>query len=100
MENGNVPYVVYESACARAERTQRHLVVALILTILLVFASNAIWLYAWVQYDYVGEDTRIEVSSDKGLSNVNIDGEQGDLTNEQDSCYEDEACENEEERAQ
>lgn len=52
-----VPYIVHESAMARNERTVKRLVVALIVAILLIFASNAAWLYAWCQYDYTSEET-------------------------------------------
>lgn len=50
-----VPYVVHEGCLTRDERIIKKLVVALILTIVLMFASNGIWLYAWMQYDYKGE---------------------------------------------
>lgn len=52
-----VPYIVHESAMARNERTVKRLVVALIVAISLIFASNAAWLYAWCQYDYTSEET-------------------------------------------
>ena len=37
-----VPYIVHESAQARNERTVKRLVIALIIAIALIFASNAI----------------------------------------------------------
>lgn len=52
-----VPYIVHESAMARQERHIKRLVIALIVAIALIFASNAAWLYAWCQYDYSGEET-------------------------------------------
>lgn len=52
-----VPYIVHESAMARNERTVKRLVVALIVAISLIFASNAAWLSAWCQYDYTSEET-------------------------------------------
>ena len=76
----NIPYVVYESAEARSERTIKRLIVALMVSVLLLFASNIAWLYAWNQYDYTSED--ITYSQDgKGLNNINT-GTQGDITNE------------------
>ena len=57
MENTSVPYIVYESALARSERHLKRLVIALVIAIVLIFASNAAWLWAWVQYDYSGEET-------------------------------------------
>ena len=48
----NVPYIVHESAEARHERTEKRMIVALIMAIVLLFVSNAVWLWAWMQYDY------------------------------------------------
>lgn len=50
-----VPYIVHETALARMERHARRIWIALIIAICMVFASNAIWLYAWTQYDYTGQ---------------------------------------------
>lgn len=52
-----VPYIVHESAMARNERTIKRLVVALIVAVALIFASNAAWLYVWQLYDYASEET-------------------------------------------
>lgn len=51
-EKNTVPYLIHEGCLARDERVIKRLVIALILTIVLMFASNGIWLYAWMQYDY------------------------------------------------
>jgi hypothetical protein len=65
----SVPFVVHESAQARNERTVKRLVIALIVAIALIFASNAAWLYAWMQYDYTGEETVTEYTQDgEGLN--------------------------------
>lgn len=74
MDNLNVPYIVYESAMTRSERHIRRLVIALVITIALMFASNALWLYSWMQYDYVSEDTDTEIvttvdSEGEGIAN-------------------------------
>lgn len=70
-----VPYILFESAQARAERTIKRLIIALIMTILLVFLSNAVWLYEWNQYDYEG----VSYTQDgEGLNSINF-GRQGDL---------------------
>jgi len=66
----SVPYIVYESAQIRMERTNKRLLIALILAIILIFASNAVWLYAWMQYDYYdGEETTIDVDAKDGTAN-------------------------------
>ena len=47
MENNNtVPYVVYEATCARHCINMKRLVVALIVSVALMFASNVAWLIA------------------------------------------------------
>lgn len=68
-----VPYIVHESAMARNERSVKRLVIALIVAIALIFASNAIWLYAWQSYDYVSEDSEITYQQDG--QGVNIIGD-------------------------
>lgn len=86
-----VPYIVYESAQVRSERSHKRLVVALIVAIVLMFASNAFWLYEWTQYDYAGVETTIEQDGE-GINNINR-GIQGGLINgaednNEDSCEE------------
>ena len=77
----DVPYIVYESAQTRMERTNKRLVVALILAIILIFASNMIWLHAWCQYDYESEEVATTYQQDgEGYNNINT-GEQGDVNN-------------------
>lgn len=73
MEENNikdVPYIVYESAQSRHERTVKRLIIVIILTICMLFASNAIWLYAWTQYDYVDGEVQ-EVTFDSGDNGTN-----------------------------
>ena len=55
--NTNVPYIVFEGEQARSERQIKRLFIALVITIVLLFASNAFWLYEWTQYDYVPTET-------------------------------------------
>lgn len=57
---GPVPYIVYEAAQVRNERTIKRLVVALIIAIMMIFVSHACWLWAWMQYDYSGEETVVQ----------------------------------------
>jgi hypothetical protein len=53
---GSIPGNVFYEMEARNERTIRRLIVAVVLAVILMFASNALWLYAWQQYDYTGTD--------------------------------------------
>ncbi len=74
MESKTVPYLVHEGCLARDERVIKRLVIALVLTIVLMFASNGIWLYAWMQYDYV-EETTSETTTTTTTTNTTQDGE-------------------------
>lgn len=81
-ERNVVPYIVYEGERARNERHVKRLIVALVVTILLLFASNALWLYCWMQYDYVGEvdaTQQIDVDAKDGVANYI--GNDGDIVN-------------------
>lgn len=75
----DVPYLVYEGQMARNERVIKRLIIALIVAIVLVFASNAVWLYAWCQYDYTSDMSTIEVDGKDGIANYI--GNDGDITN-------------------
>ena len=72
----NVPYIVHEAAMARNERNVKRIVVALVAAIALLFASNALWLWAWMQYDYES----YEITAD-GDSNANYIGQDGNIYN-------------------
>ena len=72
----DVPYIVYEGEQARNERHIKRLWVALIVAIIALFASNALWLYAWCQYDFES----YEVSTECG-GNANYIGEDGVIIN-------------------
>lgn len=87
MERNNkpesVPYIVFESAQARSERTIKRLIIALIVSIVLLFASNAIWVYEWTQYDYTSETTETVYTQDgEGL---NIIGDSNHVAKQTDS---------------
>ena len=53
----SVPYVVHESAMARAEREKKRLWVALIISWIAVVLVVGIASYERLQYDYVSEET-------------------------------------------
>lgn len=78
--DNRVPFIVYEGTVARFERTIKRLIVLVGITILLLFASNAIWLYVWNQYDY--EDVSIENQDD---GNANYIGANGYINNAENS---------------
>lgn len=77
-EPKDVPYIVYEGTTARFERTVRRLILALIVTIAMLFISNVLWLYAWNQYDY----SQVVVdSNDGGNANYLEAGLNGTINN-------------------
>lgn len=72
----DVPYIVYESAQVRAERTIKRLTVALIISIFLIFVSHAAWLFFISQYEFESYD----LSTDGG-GNASYIGQDGDIYN-------------------
>lgn len=72
-----VPYIVHESIVARFERQAKRLWFAIILAVIMVFASNAIWLYAWMQYDYSSE----EIVYQQDGEGTNIIGDSNEVDN-------------------
>lgn len=83
MNNDNekaVPYIVYEGEQARNERHIKRLVIALIVAVVLIFASNLAWLIAWCQYDYGSQETVVELDGTSG-GNANYIGNDGDIVN-------------------
>jgi hypothetical protein len=74
----DIPFYAYEYTMASFERTIKRLVVALILTIVFLFATNVIWLYEWNQYDYA--DVTVD-SQDGGNANYLNAGANGAIRN-------------------
>lgn len=68
-----VPYIVYEGSQVRHERTVKRLIIVIILLAVMVFATNALWLYVWNQYEYVDEGIDIDLQGDDG-GNANFIG--------------------------
>ena len=71
----NVPYIVHETAMARNERNVKRLVVALIIAIVLAFATNVGWLIYESQYETV------DYSYDQDGEGTNIIGDGNDVNN-------------------
>lgn len=81
-----IPYIVFESVLTRYERTIRNLIIVVIVTIVLLFSSNAIWVYQWTQYDYSSEESTIDVDAKDGTANYI--GNDGDINNGEDKSNE------------
>ncbi len=65
-----IPYVVFRDLQTHNRWVVKGLVVALVITIILLFASNTVWLVFWNQYDLTTEDTVTTVDSEgDGIAN-------------------------------
>lgn len=73
-----VPYIVHEATQARAERTIRRLIIALITSIILLFATNVLWIWNNSQYDFVDSEVNVDT---EGEGNANYIGQDGDVYN-------------------
>lgn len=69
-----VPFAVHESAMARAERTSRRLWILLIVLVVLLVGSNALW----ILYESQFEDVSVEQEVDTGEGDAFVVGN-GDL---------------------
>ncbi len=77
-----IPYIAHESAMARNERHIKRLIFALVLTVVLLFASNCVWLVYLYQYDFGTETETYSVDLDTGEGgNANYIGQDGDIIN-------------------
>ena len=69
-----VPYIVHESAMARQERTVKRLWIILLVTIVLLVGTNALWVY--YESQFTDETWTYEATTDGGGTAVaNGDGE-------------------------
>lgn len=80
LDHRDVPYLIYEATQARNERTIKKLIIVVVIAITLMFASNAVWLWAWSQYDYSSNDTSYWQDGE-GINAINTKVN-GDMLNE------------------
>lgn len=71
-----MPFIVHEAAMARAERHIKRLWIALIIAIIVIFATNGCWLLFINEYNFES----YELSTDGG-GNANFIGNDGDIYN-------------------
>lgn len=79
-DTSTISFAAFEECERRHERRERRYIIAIIIAILLVFLSNAMWLLAWTQYDYSGEEIIVEQDATDG-GNANYIGNNGDINN-------------------
>lgn len=77
----SVPYWAYEGAITRCERIIKRLIIALIVSIIAIVATNAIWLYEWSQYDYTSDMSAETISIDSKDGIANYIGNDGSISN-------------------
>lgn len=88
-ENMSVPYIVYEGAQARQERTIKRLIVVIIIIVTMLFASNAIWMYFWNQYDTISYDYQQDGRGVNIIGNKNeVDQNGAEIEDESESSEE------------
>ena len=82
MENNNdniiMSRLAFERMQSKDEKNERWRNLIIVLLIVLLVVTNAMWLWAWNQYDYVDDYTSVE--ADDG-SNANYIGHNGDINN-------------------
>lgn len=76
-EKNCVPYIVYEGEQVRNERHIRRLVIALVVTILLLFASNALWIWYMSgfdieTYDYTQDGVGVNIIGSENGVDYNV----------------------------
>jgi len=85
MENNNdniiMSRIAFERMQSKDERNDRWRNITIIVLIVLLVVTNAMWLIAWNQYDYVDtEEYSVDLDADDG-GNANYIGNDGDIYN-------------------
>ena len=70
----SVPYIVFESEQARHERTVKRLVIALLISITMLFASNLAWLWFFNQFDITSEEIMVDGTEQGNANYIGADG--------------------------
>lgn len=79
-EKATIPYFCHEGEMARAERTNKRLWILCIILIVLLFTSNAAWIYYESQFEDIVETTQ-EVTQDNSNGINNFVGGDGVIDN-------------------
>lgn len=79
MENPqSIPFVAYESACTRIERTNKRLFILCILLLIALIATNSGWIYYESQFQVVETtDTEVSQEADGNGRNFFVGGDFG-----------------------
>ena len=68
MERNEIPYIAFEAEMARHERTIRRLLIALLVSVALMFVSNIAWLWFFNQFDIIGDTVQLESNEEGNAS--------------------------------
>ena len=79
-QGDKISYFIFESVQARNERTIRRMWITTIILIILLFVTNAIWLYEFTRYDYETYSVDMD-AGETGDALYNYIGEDGDIYN-------------------
>lgn len=74
IDMAQIPYAAHETAMGRAMRVIKWLVIALVATVILLFASNGLWLWYISGYDFSDYDYTQDGQG------INIIGEDNEVT--------------------
>lgn len=74
MDNDKIPYIAFEAEMARHERTIKRLLVALAISIALIFVSNIAWLWFFNQFDFSSDMVTLESNEAGNASYIGADG--------------------------
>jgi len=55
----DIPFYTYELEVAKHERTVKSLIIIIVITIALLFASNMAWLWFFNQFDFASEEVTL-----------------------------------------
>ena len=77
-ENITMSRIAFERMQAKDERNDRWRNIIIIILIAVCLLTNGMWLWAWMQYDYVSEEVTVD-GQDGG--NANYIGEDGNIYN-------------------
>lgn len=85
MENNNdniiMSRIAFERMQAKDERNDRWRNIIIVLLIIFLVVTNAMWLITWNRYDYVDDYTQV----DSGEGDINYIGHNGDINNGENS---------------
>ena len=69
----SIPYEMYDALQKRFDRIIHKLIIALVTSMAITLISNALWLWAFTQYEYITDETQI-ITKDGVANYIGNDG--------------------------